>query len=254
VITFCETITSINGQYIDSKGTKTVSTRTFPISPYLKEILEQIRPTQVNPDDFVFAEPNGKHFDTNKFYRAWHTSGASKTPGIVSHLAQIPWEEGGINGYRPPYNTRHTYITLTLEQMARDNKLTPSNIALLADSLGTGVDTINKHYLGRSQDWSVLYNPTGQRKMSAASLAQKAQPEDQVANSQSVASLSSLEEPKDQALQQENDELPSALQFSPPSAPVEDLLEPSSLPEADLAEMASLLTLGDEEFQQPQDE
>jgi hypothetical protein len=66
--------------------------------------------------------------------------------GIVSELASKTEEEGGIDHYRCPYSTRHTFITLSLEKRL----LGPSDVSQLSKYVGNSAAMIYKHYLGRS--------------------------------------------------------------------------------------------------------
>ncbi|HEY9631591.1 MAG TPA: tyrosine-type recombinase/integrase [Coleofasciculaceae cyanobacterium] len=240
-ITFCEVISYIEGEYIAENGTKTVPTRPFPISPYLRELLKSIMPAQVKPDDFVFAEPDGSHFNDRKFGRVWRT--------IVSRLAQIPLEEGGISHYRPPNSTRHTYITETSAEMDRNGELTASNMALLADSVGNGVPTIYKFYLGRSQNREILYNPSGKKKLSSTSQPEDRQPENRGSDHSVPTDLTAeLEERQRQILllQQELDQLRSSQAASQLPVPVEEPIKSTLAPEAELIDLASVFTALDD--------
>ncbi len=152
-IIFCQSISMARGKHIYREGTKTVPRREFPrINPRLNQLLEQLKPENVNPDDFVFQNPSGGHINRNNFYYSWH-GGKDKeyfSKGIVSKLASKTEEEGGIDHYRCPYSTRHTFITLSLETMAEKKFLGPSEISQLAKYVGNSAAMIYKHYLGRS--------------------------------------------------------------------------------------------------------
>jgi len=57
-------------------------------------------------------------------------------PGVVTQLVT----DGLIDGYLPPYHTRHTFITL----MAHAG----TDLLLLATACGNSVEVIQRHYLG----------------------------------------------------------------------------------------------------------
>jgi integrase len=152
-IIFCESISMAGGKHIHREGTKTVDRREFPRkNPSLNQLLEQLKPENVNPDDFVFQEPSGGHIHRKRFYYSWYGIKIKEKfhKGIVSKLASKTEEEGGIDHYRCPYSTRHTFITLSLETKAEKRRLGPSDVSQIAKYVGNSAATIYKHYLGRS--------------------------------------------------------------------------------------------------------
>ena len=152
-IYFRENLLILRGRHIHKQGTKTQDSREFPrTNPRLNQLLEQLKPENVNPDDFVFQKPSGGHINRRIFYYTWYGDkhrGKFKK-GIVSELASKTEEEGGIDHYRCLYSTRHTFITLSLETMAEKRQLTPSDVSQLAKYVGNSAEMIYKHYLGRS--------------------------------------------------------------------------------------------------------
>lgn len=81
------------------KGTKTHRIRRFPTNQALKSLLQQIKPEGCLADQLVFPSPQGLTIDPHNFLnRAWR-----KVVGT------LPIK------YRPQYSTRHTFITLCLE-------------------------------------------------------------------------------------------------------------------------------------------
>ena len=153
-IYFRESLSMARGRHIHKEGTKTQASREFPrANPRLNQLLEQLKPENVNPDDFVLQKPSGGHINRKTFYQNWYGEkhrGGKVYKGIVSKLASKTEEEGGIDHYRCPYSTRHTFITLSLETMAEKRLLTPSDVSQLAKYVGNSAATIYKHYLGRS--------------------------------------------------------------------------------------------------------
>jgi integrase len=152
-IIFCQSISIVRGKHIYREGTKTVPRRAFPRkNPKLNQLLEQLKPEIVNPDDFVFQDPRGGHIKRSNFYSSWYGSCKKNgfCKGIVSKLASKTEEEGGIDHYRCPYSTRHTFITLSLETKAEKRQLGPSEVSQIAKYVGNSAATIYKHYLGRS--------------------------------------------------------------------------------------------------------
>ncbi|WP_068818835.1 tyrosine recombinase XerC [Phormidesmis priestleyi] len=166
-IEFCETLTWTSKGVVHQEGTKTEPSRRFPIKANLHQLLEEHKPANVNPEDYVFLDSNGGHIKYKRFLYSWYgekrkrtlKDGTKKTyfcKGIVSQLAGLPEEDGGIDHYRTPYSPRHTFITLALDKLARKREVKLSDVAQLADYLGTSPDMIFKHYLGKSGDDSIV--------------------------------------------------------------------------------------------------
>jgi len=82
------------------EGLKTQKKREFPLTPEIKEILEDVRAEAgADPDALVFVSPKGKYIDHHNFSsRAWKT---------ILEKAKIP--------YRKSYQTRHTFISQCVE-------------------------------------------------------------------------------------------------------------------------------------------
>jgi len=141
--------------------TKTGKDREFPIEdPALEKLLRRVCSNK-KPSDFVFQESDGSHIDRNKFYYSWYgglryfklKDGTQKehfVKGIVSKLAALDEESGGIDHYRPQYNTRHTFISLAIEGLVELNESTMRDVVTLAHYVGNSADVILEHYLGRS--------------------------------------------------------------------------------------------------------
>ncbi|MBH8562303.1 tyrosine-type recombinase/integrase [Nostoc sp. CENA67] len=109
-------------------GLKTQEKRRFPVNQKLKPILERVCEGK-NNDDILFPSPQGKtYIDTDNFRkRTWKV--------VLDGL--------GIE-YRKPYQTRHTFITLALE-----NGLDAKDVARL---VGNSPEIIYKYYAGNKRD------------------------------------------------------------------------------------------------------
>lgn len=108
------------------KETKTHSVRRFPINQSLRELLAIARNEAGNPqpDAPVFPSREGLTIDPHNFLnRAWR-----------SVLGNLPIS------YRPQYNTRHTFITLCLEEGVP--------VVQVAHWVGNSPKTIWQHYAG----------------------------------------------------------------------------------------------------------
>lgn len=114
-------IRGLGGQPSFCDGLKTQKSRTFPCNKSVKEILQDTKTS--TSTEIVFPSPKGKIMSTTNFRRAWVR--------IISSLKI---------SYRKPYNTRHTFITLCLE-----NGLDAKDVAKL---VGNSPEVIYKHYAG----------------------------------------------------------------------------------------------------------
>lgn len=113
------------------KGTKTGVVRRFPINGQLKKLLLSIKPANPQPEALVFPSPKGLTIDGHNFLnKAW--KGVLKTLPIR---------------YRCQYNTRHTFITLCMDEGVKLNQL--------AIWVGNSPETILKHYAGLVSDREV---------------------------------------------------------------------------------------------------
>jgi integrase len=128
-IGFEEAIITHNGGLMRRKGLKTQESRKFPANGTLRALLGEWRSAEANPDDLIFPSPEGKFIDFHNFRnRAWAT--------VLESLPLIR--------YRKPYQTRHTFITLAL-----DNGMDAKDVARL---VGNSPEMIYKHYAGRKRD------------------------------------------------------------------------------------------------------
>ncbi|NEO88430.1 MAG: tyrosine-type recombinase/integrase [Spirulina sp. SIO3F2] len=82
------------------KDTKTHKTRRFPVNEQLRQLLGPIKTAQ-RGKGIIFRSKTGKYIDSHNFLnRAWK--------GVLGTLPHIR--------YRKAYNTRHTFITLCLNE------------------------------------------------------------------------------------------------------------------------------------------
>jgi len=113
------------------EGLKTQKRRIFPCNDPLKLLLCSIKPEDYNPDDLVFPALKGGFLNTNNFRRRVWT--------IVLEGLKIE--------YRRLYQTRHTFITLALE-----NGMVVHDVAR---AVGNSPEIIYKHYVGNRRDIAI---------------------------------------------------------------------------------------------------
>jgi integrase len=100
LIAFEQAVLVSEGGLMVRKGLKTQELRKFPANAQLQELLKSIQLKIHEPESLIFPSPEGKFIDFHNFRnRAWMT--------ILAGLPEIR--------YRKPYQTRHTFITLALE-------------------------------------------------------------------------------------------------------------------------------------------
>ncbi|WP_375491940.1 tyrosine recombinase XerC [uncultured Nostoc sp.] len=132
---------SYDSQLKIRKGTKTGKSRKFPCNRKVRELLLSIRPVEPQPGQTVFTSPNGGIINNTRFsttvWKGGVTSG-KKYNGVLEGLLA----EGKIERYRCLYNTRHTFITLML-----DEGVTLPTVAKL---VGNSPEIILNHYAGNS--------------------------------------------------------------------------------------------------------
>lgn len=127
-ISFEQAVTVSEKGLIVKQGLKTQERRKFPCNAKVQAILRNIKPENANPDTLLFPSPERKHIDFHNFRnRAWKT--------VL----------GGLDiTYRKPYQTRHTFITLALE-----NGLDAKDVARL---VGNSPEVIYRHYAGNKRE------------------------------------------------------------------------------------------------------
>lgn len=127
-ILFCETY---NSRYHLHKDTKTHRSRRFPCNTVLKELLLNIRTNTCKQKSLVFTTITGKQISNERVENTgWR------------HLIDRLVLQGLVERYRPPYNTRHTFITGAL-----DAGLTVPQVAQL---VGNSPEVILRHYAGNT--------------------------------------------------------------------------------------------------------
>jgi integrase len=127
-ISFEQAVTVSEKGLVVKQGLKTQEKRKFPCNAKVQEILRSIKPEEAKLDDLLFPSSEGKHIDFHNFRnRAWKT--------VL----------GGLDiTYRKPYQTRHTFITLALE-----NGLDAKDVARL---VGNSPEVIYRHYAGNKRE------------------------------------------------------------------------------------------------------
>ncbi len=141
-IVFSEALVNVSSKVI-RKGLKTQDKRSFPCNTSLQNLLLKIRPENYEAEASVFTAPNGKEVNAHTFHTlAWKgfNQKGKQHIGIVQHLAN----EGLIERYKPQYQTRHTFITLAL-----DNNMDAKDVARL---VGNSPEIIYKHYAGKKRN------------------------------------------------------------------------------------------------------
>jgi len=106
------------------RTTKTGESRIVIISNQLKNFLLSIQPEDFNQNDLLFKSTKNKPINDHTF--------AQKHWRDVLKLKEVE--------YRPPYTTRHTFISHCLESGINPVKL--------SEITGHNVDTLYKHYAG----------------------------------------------------------------------------------------------------------
>lgn len=109
VISFEEVVVLGKGGAQRKQGTKQSLQRDFPCNQQLRDLLVSIRPSKPVGTASVFLRFDGTLVSHQDLRTAWY--GKGKELGIVRQLAA----DGAIDGYRPQYNTRHTFISQCLE-------------------------------------------------------------------------------------------------------------------------------------------
>jgi integrase len=130
-ILFEQAAVESNDGVIIKQGLKTQSHRTFPCNERLQAFLKELKPVGTPPDQMVFPSPDGCLLVPRNYRtRLWKP--------VLDAL--------GIE-YRKPYQTRHTFITLMLE-----NGLDAKDVARL---VGNSPEVIYRHYAGNKRELTV---------------------------------------------------------------------------------------------------
>jgi integrase len=128
------------------KDTKTHKIRKFPCNPSLREFLLGHKSEDTKPEDLAFTSTNGNQINNHHFTnRVWRggTWGNKTYHGIVTKLV----EKGLVERYRPPYNTRHTFITEAIEA--------EMPIPQVARVVGNSAEVILRNYAGNKLSFEI---------------------------------------------------------------------------------------------------
>lgn len=123
------------------KSTKTGLVRKLPVNADLRSLLVVIKPTDAKPSDLVFKTPTGLPINNSKFTnQVWKgcKAGSKTYKGMLPQLIK----DGAVASYRPPYNARHTFITMLLEKGV--------TIPQVAKLVGNSPEVILRHYAGNA--------------------------------------------------------------------------------------------------------
>lgn len=113
------------------KSTKTGTIRRLPVNNQLRDLLLSVKPEKIDPEALVFPSPKNLPINSRNFVRkAWK--------GVLKNLPIR---------YRSQYNTRHTFISLCLEEGVKVNQI--------SKWVGNSAETIWKHYAGLVSDRDV---------------------------------------------------------------------------------------------------
>ncbi|MDV2992472.1 MAG: Tyrosine recombinase XerC [Chroococcidiopsis sp. SAG 2025] len=127
-ISFEQAVTISENGLALKEGLKTQERRKFPCNSRLQALLQSIQPEILYPDELIFPSPEKKYIDFHNFRnRAWKRI-----------LQSLNIE------YRKPYQTRHTFITLAIE-----NGLDAKDIGQL---VGNSPEIIYRHYAGYKRE------------------------------------------------------------------------------------------------------
>lgn len=128
-IRFVQAVVDSETGRVCKPGLKTQDRREFPCNQSLQQLLRSMRPQHCSQEALLFPSPGtGTWINTGNFQeRMWKP--------VLGAL--------GIE-YRKPYQTRHTFITLALE-----NGLDAKDVARL---VGNSPEVIYRHYAGRKRN------------------------------------------------------------------------------------------------------
>ncbi len=128
LISFEQALIESNGGRVVREGLKTQERRKFPCNARLQALLESIKPEGCKQNALVFPSVEGKYTNTNN---------------LRNRVYKRILEGLGIE-YRKLYQTRHTFITLALE-----NGLDAKDVARL---VGNSPEVIYRHYAGNKRE------------------------------------------------------------------------------------------------------
>lgn len=92
-----------------TSDTKTgITTARFPCSQKLTNMLLDMKSKGINPDDPVFTTKQKKRIHRSHFFSVWAGDEKHRNKGVINELIK----QGKVRQYLPPYNARHTFITI----------------------------------------------------------------------------------------------------------------------------------------------
>lgn len=128
VISFEQAVIETPGGNLLREGLKTQEKRKFPCNASLQYFLQSIKPENAKPDDLIFPKIKQGYLDFDSFRKnVWKRI-----------LTNLEFE------YKKLYQTRHTFITLALE-----NGLEAKDVARL---VGNSPEVIYRYYAGNKRE------------------------------------------------------------------------------------------------------
>jgi len=132
-ITFQRSYSAITRQ---EKSIKTHTSRTFPLTGSRRAWIASIRPDRPSPESLVFPSPTGLPITHGNFLRdLWQP--------VLKALVNL----GEVEGYLPPNNTRHTFITQAIAAGMDEEDV--------AQVCGNSDRTIHNHYKAKKRQIQV---------------------------------------------------------------------------------------------------
>lgn len=123
-----------------TKCTKTDTLRIFPCHSKLQLLLLEMKKENNNNDSLVFAGKRNGQVDPNTFVQLWRGRPNSRVKGVMPILI----EQGKVKQYLKAYATRHTFITIQVNN-GRDAHV-------IAAWVGNSAENIWKYYYQHKQD------------------------------------------------------------------------------------------------------
>jgi integrase len=127
-ISFEQAVVESEDGTVCKHGLKSQERRKFPCNTRLQNFLQSLKTENSSPEDLIFPSPTGRWIDSNNF---------------CNRIWKPVLEKLGIE-YRKLYQTRHTFITLALE-----NGLDAKDVARL---VGNSPEVIYRHYAGNKRE------------------------------------------------------------------------------------------------------
>jgi integrase len=122
------------------KGTKTGEERLFPCSPTLQELLKSIKPQDASSSTLIFTSKEGNPIIRPHLQVIWKGIEKESYKGVIPRLM----ERGEVRQYLKLYATRHTFISIQVNNAQK-------NIKVVADWCGQSPEILVKHYLAKTE-------------------------------------------------------------------------------------------------------